>query len=127
MPIRRAVKLADAPELHDVPKVPPCPKDGSPMRYDPEKNAWKCLTPGCKMIARPDTEIEGKPILGKGRVMFVVDHDPFRIWAKADNNVMVELTAFIDSDKMMLVPGGGISLHIELMNDDIINVADMAS
>lgn len=127
MAIRKPVKLADAPELRPATQAPKCPRHGGRMQYRPEKGAWNCIEVGCKMVARPDTEIEGKPILGKGQVAFVVDHDPYRIWAKAANNVMVELTGFISADNIVLTSDGKVGITLAVEPSYIINVADMVA
>jgi hypothetical protein len=102
-PILRRPNWEIAPAV-DKPK---CPKHKYTMHYSVERGAWACPDPDCKMVAYPDTDTStGKPILGRGGLQLIIDvgpqgqdtsEDTFRLWLRADNNVMLEITDLVQS------------------------------
>lgn len=77
------------------------------MVYDPEEGLWKCPEPGCKMIARPKTDVPiGGVTLGKGRldirVLFTDAGKKPSILLVSDDNVALDVTEFVEDMEKFL-------------------------
>lgn len=76
------------------------------MVFVQEEGVWKCPEEGCTTIARPKSEAPvGQVVLGKGKLdLRVIFTDPGQkpsILLIADNNIALDVTAYIDVDNFM--------------------------
>ena len=90
---------------------PKCGKHLASMELNLETLRWECTTTGCHVVKYLEVD-HSRPIIGKGSlVLLTYIHDKqARTFLRAEDNVMVDVTEFLDG--MTTHPNGSATISL---------------